>query len=306
MKSILISLIAIFFSLNIAYSKIENNIVVKIENEIITNFEIKNKILSSLIISNQEINQKNINEIKKSSLEVLVNYKLKKIELSKYNFSDNIKQLDSYLNSISSNNIESLKEKFLINNLDFNLFLDEVKTELKWKKLIFNVFKDKIEINENNINQEIKEFIERNSEVEEYNVSEIEIFSNNKIADEQNISKIYSEIKKTSFESSAIKFSVSNSSKNKGNIGWVSSKSLSKEIFDILKKLEPGDVSLPIQRNNSLLFLKLNDKRITKATNLDIKSLRKNIINKKKNYLFDLYSKSYLSKLKNTSYIEYK
>jgi len=306
MRSILISLIAIFFSLNIAYSKIENNIVVKIENEIITNFEIKNKILSSLIISNQEINQKNINEIKKSSLEVLVNYKLKKIELSKYNFSDNIKQLDSYLNSISSNNIESLKEKFLINNLDFNLFLDEVKTELKWKKLIFNVFKDKIEINENNINQEIKEFIERNSEVEEYNVSEIEIFSNNKIADEQNISKIYSEIKKTSFESSAIKFSVSNSSKNKGNIGWVSSKSLSKEIFDILKKLEPGDVSLPIQRNNSLLFLKLNDKRITKATNLDIKSLRKNIINKKKNYLFDLYSKSYLSKLKNTSYIEYK
>ena len=306
MRSILISLIAIFFSLNIAYSKIENNIVVKIENEIITNFEIKNKILSSLIISNQEINQKNINEIKKSSLEVLVNYKLKKIELSKYNFSDNIKQLDSYLNSISSNNIESLKEKFLINNLDFNLFLDEVKTEFKWKKLIFNVFKDKIEINENNINQEIKEFIERNSEVEEYNVSEIEIFSNNKIADEQNISKIYSEIKKTSFESSAIKFSVSNSSKNKGNIGWVSSKSLSKEIFDILKKLEPGDVSLPIQRNNSLLFLKLNDKRITKATNLDIKSLRKNIINKKKNYLFDLYSKSYLSKLKNTSYIEYK
>ena len=144
MRSILISLIAIFFSLNIAYSKIENNIVVKIENEIITNFEIKNKILSSLIISNQEINQKNINEIKKSSLEVLVNYKLKKIELSKYNFSDNIKQLDSYLNSISSNNIESLKEKFLINNLDFNLFLDEVKTELKWKKLIFNVFKDKI------------------------------------------------------------------------------------------------------------------------------------------------------------------
>ena len=215
-------------------------------------------------------------------MEVLVNYKLKKIELSKYNFSDNIKQLDSYLNSISSNNIESFKEKFLINNLDFNLFLDEVKTELKWKKLIFNVFKDKIEINENNINQEIKEFIERNSEVEEYNVSEIEIFSNNKIADEQNISKIYSEIKKTSFESSAIKFSVSNSSKNKGNIGWVSSKSLSKEIFDILKKLEPGDVSLPIQRNNSLLFLKLNDKRITKATNLDIKSLRKNIINKKR------------------------
>ena len=71
MRSILISLIAIFF-FKYFYSKIENNIVVKIENEIISNFEIKNKILSSLIIRNQEINQKNINEIKKSSLKFLL------------------------------------------------------------------------------------------------------------------------------------------------------------------------------------------------------------------------------------------
>ena len=48
----------------LAYSKIEQKIVVKVENEIITNYDIKNKILLSLIISNQEINQENINQIK--------------------------------------------------------------------------------------------------------------------------------------------------------------------------------------------------------------------------------------------------
>ena len=75
-------LIFLFFN-NSANAKFQNNIVVKIENEIITNFEIKNKILSTLVLSNQEINQKNINNIKSKSLDSLTQLTLKKIELSK-------------------------------------------------------------------------------------------------------------------------------------------------------------------------------------------------------------------------------
>ena len=60
-------------------AKFKNNIIVKIENEIITNFEIKNKILSTLILSNQEINQKNINSIKGKALDSLIQLKLKKL-----------------------------------------------------------------------------------------------------------------------------------------------------------------------------------------------------------------------------------
>ena len=153
MKSILISLIAIFFSLNIAYSKIENNIVVKIENEIITNFEIKNKILSSLIISNQEINQKNINEIKKSSLEdwpflrkiiTKIRYYLVKVILNTrldssggfrcYNISK-IKKKDVLL---AENNgyfflIESL---FYLERLNYKIF--EILSNLKYRSSVLS------------------------------------------------------------------------------------------------------------------------------------------------------------------------
>ena len=45
-----------FFS-NVSYANFENSIVVKVDDQIITNFEIKNKILSNLILSNKEINR---------------------------------------------------------------------------------------------------------------------------------------------------------------------------------------------------------------------------------------------------------
>ena len=118
----------------------------------------------------------------------------------------------------------------------------------------------------------------------------------------------YAEILKHSLISSLknFKYSIANSSSNNGNLGWLNVKSLSKNIYDILKGLEIGDISDPIKNQDSILFLKLNDKRISKSENIDKNKLRQNLVNQRKNKLFNLYSRSYLSKLKNTSFIQYK
>ena len=47
---------------------ITNKIVLKVENEIITNYEVKNKILTSLVLAGDEITQENINKLKKQAL----------------------------------------------------------------------------------------------------------------------------------------------------------------------------------------------------------------------------------------------
>ena len=96
------------------------------------------------------------------------------------------------------------------------------------------------------------------------------------------------------------------SSNNKGNLGWINSKSLSKEILNIVKKMSIGSVSEPIIQQNNLIFLKLNKKRSTDPKEINKEILKERILNKKKNELFNLYSRSYLSKLKNNSLIEYK
>ena len=77
-------LIIIFLGLNYVFShnllaNINSNIVLKVENEIITNYDVKNKIISSLILSNNDINQENINKTKKQALDSLIQFKLKKL-----------------------------------------------------------------------------------------------------------------------------------------------------------------------------------------------------------------------------------
>ena len=120
------------------------------------------------------------------------------------------------------------------------------------------------------------------------------------------IEEIKNELKINNFSSVAAKFSMSTSSTKKGNLGWINSSSLSKEIYNKLNVLKPGEITDPIFRQNSILFLQLNDRRTSSASNIDITQLRNNLINQKKNELFTLYSRSHLSKLRNTSTIEYK
>ena len=118
--------------------------------------------------------------------------------------------------------------------------------------------------------------------------------------------ELQDQIKINGFKKTAVQFSVSSTSQNAGDLGWISSNSLSTKIYNIIKKMNIGDISQPIIKQNTILFLKLNDKRKSKINQINLAELRKNLINQKKNELFNLYSNSHLSKLKNNSLIEYR
>ena len=285
---------------------ITNKILLKVENEIITNYEVKNKILTSLVLAGNEISQENINKLKKQALESLIENKLKIIELEKFKIKKNSNQINSYLNSISGNDILALENKFKINNLDYNLFLEEIEIQTKWQNFIYLFYKGKIEINENSINNEIEKIVKDKKNFQEYKISEIEINIEENSNIDQIVLDLKNKIKDEGFETAALNYSISSSSNNKGSLGWISSNSLSQEIFEILKKLNTGQISRPIKRQNSILFLKLDDVRTSKVENINIEDLKIKMIDRKKNEMFNLYSKSHLSKLKNTSLIERK
>ena len=157
MKEIKIVLVLLFLFPKIVSAKIENKIVVKVEDQIITNYEIKNKILTSLILSEKKVNQENINSLKKDVLENLIQLKLKKIELSKYNIKKDDLQTQVYLKSISpSNNVENLKDILKKNNLSYELFLSEIEIELMWQKFIYKIYSNKINIDEKEIVKELE------------------------------------------------------------------------------------------------------------------------------------------------------
>jgi peptidyl-prolyl cis-trans isomerase SurA len=289
----------------IIYANTQNKIIVKIEDEIITSYDIKNKILTTLVLANRQVDQKSINNLKEQALESLIQNKLKKIELKQFNFKKDALRINSYLNSISLNNIQALKEKFILNKIDYEVFISELDYEFQWRNLIFNKYSNKIEIDQRNIDEEIKNIVKNQNDLIEFNLSEIEILSNNNETDQIRVNQIKNEIKNFGFESAVLKYSISPTSSNKGKIGWVNSNALSKQILKEINTIEIGDISDPIKQQNSLLFLKLNNKKISKSSEVNIDKLKADLINKKKNELFNLFSRSYLSKLRNTKLIEY-
>lgn len=304
-------LLIIFFFWNFAFyntlnANLENKIIVKVGKEIITSLDIKNKILANLVLSNNEINQENINKMKSIALNELINLRLKEQEIGGAITEVDIRKVDDYLNQISKNNIEKLKSRFKENDISFDSFIKEIKVEIKWQELIFKKYSKKIENNRELILNEIDEIIESDLVNKEVNLSEIQILKNDNISDEEIVSNILNEIKNNSFEKAANKFNNSERSSNNGNLGWINIKALSEKIYKIISKMKPGEISEPIIQSDTILILKLNEERKVSLNNEDKKKLKEDIIIKKQNEIFNLYSMSHISLMKNKHLIEYR
>ena len=291
-----------------SFALTKNKIIVSVENQIISSYELKNKIKTMLFLSNQNLSQKNIDFTKQIALQQLIDYKLKKNQTTKFNIKlDNNIQINNHLESLSSKyktNIDGMKNIFKNNNLDFELYVNEIETEFNWQKLIFRNFKDKITLDKEEIDNELNNLLETQSNLQEYELAEIEISLKNNLEDQSTLLEINNQIKEIGFERTAIKYSMSSTSLDGGKIGWISSKALSKKILIILDKMEIGDISEPIIQTDIATIIKLLDKKTTNLNDIDLDELRKKIVKNKKNELLSLYSNNYLSKIKNNALIE--
>ncbi len=312
-KTKLVVLVMAFFLFeNNAYTEIRNSIIAKIGNEIITNFDVENKIKTNLYLSGEEINQENVNKIKSLTLKSLINLKLKSNEIKKHNLTPNDQAIAQYLDTIAKNlNLSrvDLINQFKINEIDYDQFVEDVKTEFLWQRLVARTYLDRIKVNEDQINLELKEILEKEKKSKnfvKYNLSEIEIIFETSKEENDLKNKIDVDIKKNGFKKTAIKYSTSATALNGGLIGWIDSNLLSSIYFSVVKNLQIGQVSMPIKKGNTITFLKLNDKKeFKKSQNIDLEKLKISIENNKKNELLNLYSSSHLSKIKNTTLIEF-
>ena len=312
-KNILFKIIFFIIFISIesnSFASTKNKIIANIDSQIVSSYELKNKVKTILFLANQDINQENINMIKQKAMQELIAYKLKKNEIIKFDIkANNILQTNNYLKNLSSKyktDINGIKRIFKNNSIDFDIYLDEIETEFNWQKLIFQKFRNKIVLDENEIDAELNNILKTQSVLQEYKLAEIELSLKNNSEDKSTILKVNNEIKEFGFEKTAIKYSISTSSSNGGDIGWINSKSLSEKILSLLSKMKIGDVSQPIFQTDRAIILKLLDEKKLNIDNASLNELREKIIKEKKNQLLSLYSNNYLSKIRNNALIEMK
>ena len=305
MKKKIFFFILIFFSqFNPVLGSISNKIIANVGSEIVTSYELKNKIKMILFLSGQELTQNNIDRAKRASLASLINYKIKKQEVKRNKIDilkdKNVEQILKNLSNKYNTNEQGLIDIFKRNNLDFDAYLEEVKTEMAWQKLVYRLYVNKINLNEDDINKEITKILCIRKEIKEYELAEIEIEFDNEMNKLNKIKVVTDEIKKIGFENTAFNYSIAPSASDKGKIGWISSTSLSKNILKEIKNLKLGEISKPIIKSNSILMYKLLNSKKVNVSNVNEDQLKKTIINREKNQLLNLYSSNHLSKLKNS------
>ena len=237
--------VLIFFLLNnISYSKIDLQIIMKINGQIVTNYDIEKepKFLLALNPKLKEINNNQLLELAKKSL---TKEMIRKIEILKYK---ELNLQNAQINDVLDN---------IIQNLNYS---DQSQFEnyLSGFNISINDLKKKIEIERDNLINEIEKASKEEFSLE-YNLSEI-IFSKKQNISFEDLSKeILESIEINGFENTANLYSLSDSSKVGGKIGWVKKNNLSLEINRELENLEISAHSDPIKINNNYLILKIND-----------------------------------------------
>ncbi len=285
----------------------EYKIILKVENDIITNVDLINEKKYLIALNNEILNlpEEKFLQIAKNSI---VKEKIKKNEVKKH-FEENYKYefseavLKNYSNRLGLNNIDELKEYFA----KFNLNLDFVKAKIKnddmWNRIIFNKYKNQINVNINELKNRLKKEIKNNQNiVTEYNISEIQFNLNVGENLEQKYNQIINSINNNGFKVASNLHSISETSKFGGKIGWVNKTSMSRSILDEIEKLNIGEITKPIKIRNLFLILKIEDRKESKIK-IDFDKELIKLINLEKNKQFNQFSFIYLNKIKQNIFI---
>ena len=291
----------ILFIFNITNaSSIESKIIYVIENEIITNIDIKNefKYISALNSQLKNLPKEKIFNIARESI---LREKIKKVEILKNfkNLDVNEEYLDLLIkniyNNLKINSHEEFKNYLKNYNLEIRDIEEKIKIEALWNELIVKKYNSKININIEQIKRDIKNtksLINKN-----YLLSEI-VFE---IKDTKKLNEKYILIKKSTedigFKNTASIYSISDTSKIGGNIGWINERSLSKAIYENIYQLKKGEISKPLIIPGGILILKINDIK-NETMKLDPEKELERIVSFKKNRQLNQYSKIYFNKIK--------
>lgn len=291
--------------LNINYVSADVKIKYKIQNEVITNFDIIKESRYLVALNNQltNLNEKKLIDLAEKSI---IKEKIKKITLQGIYILD---QKDPYLDEVIKNiylrmDIGSLKkfnERLSDLGLDYQFVKKKIEIEVRWNDLIYSRYNDKVKIKRENLVKKINKL--KDTEIKEYFISEILFEKNSENTVDQIFKKITESIKEIGFSNTANLYSIADSSKTGGKVGWIKENNLSKLLLEKLEKINKGEFTEPTQVGNNFLILKIDDIKIDKIL-IDEEKELKNMIEFERNKQLSQFSQIFYNKVKSNIIID--
>ena len=290
---------------NFSHSKINLQIKMKINDQIVTNYDLE-KESNYLLALNPKLKEISKNDLLKLAKKSIIKEMIRKSEILKYKeLSLKNAQIDNVLNNIIQNLNFSDFTQFENYLSDFNISINDIKEKIEieneWKNLIYARYSKSVKIDHNFLINKIEKISEEEFSLE-YDLSEIVFTKKQNISLEDQSKKIVESIEINGFENTANLYSITDSSKAGGRIGWVKKNNLSDEINSELENLKTNSYTNPIKIGNNYLILKINDMKEVAVEFDKQKELDKMIMSETSKQL-DKFSNIFYNKIKLNSSI---
>ncbi len=300
-KFLLIIFLSILFNFK-HINAVENKILFKIDNEIITTIDIYEEI-KFLKVFNPEVNDLSERDLLEISKNTIVREKIKKIEA--LNWVETIKVEDKFIlmfikdkySKIGLDSIEAFEKYLKENDLNTKTAKEKIAIELIWNDIIFQKFNSKVNINKEKIKKEISKNSQKKNIQKELSLSEIVFDINQKSEFKKKYEEIILDIEQTGFKNAALIHSISNTASDGGVIGWVKEDNLNITIKNEINNLKMGQYSKPIRTSAGFLIIKVEDIREYEVK-FDMNKKINEIIRFKTNEQLNQFSNIYFNKIK--------
>ena len=301
----------IFFQLTINAHSNEIKILYKINDSIITNYDVFEEV-NYLVSLNKSLTQLNKKQLSSTAEKSLIREIIKKDEINKFyeiNYKEELESekiniiIKNFSKKIGFKSIEEFQDYLKIKNINFNDLKKKFIIERFWNQLIFDKYRNLVKIDKNKIENDLEELIKNNSKILSFNLSEIIFLEKNREAIEKKSEEIITSIEDIGFKDTAVIHSISESSKLGGEIGWINQNQISKKIFLAIKDLKIGEFSKPIIASSGIIFLKVNDKKKVDAQ-IDKEKEMERLFSFEKDRILNEYSIIYYKEIENRAYVE--
>lgn len=302
-----IKIFVIFIIILIFNSKANSQIEIrfKVGEEIITNIDVKNE-MNYLVFLRPNLGKISENELIKISENSIIREIIKKKEIDRlFTKTVNIEFIDEIKNNLlkfkSVNNEEELKILLNNNNIEYEEIIEKMKYEGLWNELVFKKYNSFLKTDKKKLKEQLIKK-KTNEKSYQYNLSELlfEISVDETFNNKYEIIKEF--IKVNDFKTAAVKYSISDTSKKGGQIGWVKDTFLSEDLVELLSKIEIGRTSKPIKTPNGYLILKINNKKEIENI-INIEKELDELIKYERNNQLNQFSLMYYKKLKQSTII---
>ena len=280
-----ISNIVLFFLLKIIF--FENSLyaqekfegmIVSIDKEIITTYDLSQRIKLALKSLNLEDSISNRDSVRERMLELLIIEKIKKIEAKKNNISHTEEELINFTSNIynfSKDDFNGFKSFLEEEGFDIDILLDQMSSELLWKKFLQKTIASKIIISEQEIQDSFDERT-KNKGKYEFDYNEV-LFLNDFPGDWKKSKKRMEEFLKLldkgiTFENLSKKFNEVYTMESQSN-RWVLEDNIENKTKESLQKMKSGEI-LSFQDTDGYKIVKLNKKRFYGSSNFKYSFLK--------------------------------